>query len=362
MSQNTPLYSQHTALNAHIVDFCGWQMPLHYGSQLEEHQAVRSTAGMFDVSHMAIIDLTGVDSLNYLRYLLANDAKKLKPGRALYTCLLNHKGGVVDDMIVYYLQENHYRIVANAGSRESVWQWLNQQKESYQVTLTLFENWSIIAVQGPDSLAKMALAWPSLTAETLQAMRPFSFIQQGEALIARTGYTGERNGLEVMLPAASALELWQNLLAQGVHPCGLGARDSLRLEAGFNLYGSDMDESVTPLESNLAWTVSWTDENREFIGKAALQQQLKAGIARQLVGLILSTRGMMRAHQKVMTSQGEGEITSGGFSPHLGHSIALARIPNTDDKSVTIDSRGKTLTATIINPPFIGGKHDTHSK
>lgn len=356
MPQKTPLYQQHLDSGAQLVDFCGWNLPINYGSQLEEHQCVRQSSGMFDVSHMTIIDISGNDSPVYLRKLLANDIAKLKSRRALYTCMLNPQGGIIDDMIVYYRAENHYRLVVNAGSRDQVWQWINQQAESYQVKLEEQKDSAIIAVQGPEAINKVALAITDIDHDALKNMRPFSFIEHQPLLIARTGYTGE-DGVEIMLPANLAATVWQQLLAQNVTPCGLGARDSLRLEAGFNLYGCDMDQTTSPLESNLAWTVSWKDESRDFIGKSALQAQREKGVTRQLVGLMLEARGMMRAHQGVLTDKGKGEITSGGFSPSLGFSIALARIPITDSETVSIDARGKQLTAKIIKPPFIGGKN-----
>lgn len=352
MPKQTSLYRQHVQLDAHMVDFCGWQMPLHYGSQLQEHSHVRSSAGMFDVSHMRVIDLEGGDAFYYLRYLLANDVLKLsQDGQALYTCMLNETGGVVDDLIAYRIGEEHYRLVVNACSHARVIEWLYKHIERYVVEVIERSDLAILAVQGPDAINKaiQALELPV----SLRSLKSFHFIEHQDSMIARTGYTGE-DGIEILVPNDKVQAVWKSLRKAGVEPCGLGARDSLRLEAGFNLYGSDMDEGTTPLESNLAWTVSWSDSERDFIGKKALQKQLETGVKRQLVGLLMEERGVMRSKQKVfVVDNGEGEITSGGFSPTLGHSIALARIPIKDKSELEIDYRGKRIPVLKIKPPFV---------
>lgn len=351
----TALYREHVHLGAQMVDFCGWKMPLHYGSQLDEHHHVRVSVGMFDVSHMGIVDISGSDAYYYLRYVLANDVKKLtSKGLALYSCLLNEQGGVIDDLIVYHIDNDLYRLVINAGSRQKVLDWLHTHTDRYDVVIEERNDLALIAVQGPDAIKRViSVLKKSSLAENIEHMRPFHFVEDGNMLIARTGYTGE-DGVEVMLPVSLASDFWKSLLKINVAPCGLGARDMLRLEAGLNLYGSDMDETTSPLESNLAWTVSWNDIERDFLGKKSLQQQLQRGVKQQLVGLLMKERGMMRHQQKVFfDGNGVGEITSGGFSPILGHSIALARVPINATSHAAIEYRGTKIPVQIVKPPFV---------
>lgn len=351
----TALYREHVAHGAQMVDFCGWQMPLHYGSQLQEHHQVRVSVGMFDVSHMGILDVIGSDAYYFLRYVLANDIAKLKqPCSALYTCLLNETGGVVDDAIAYYLAPGHYRLVINAGSRQRVVRWLTEQADRYDLVLRERDDLSIIAVQGPDALTRVVAALKKAPiADQLSALTAFQFAYDDAVFIARTGYTGE-DGFEILLPHADAVKLWKALLKEKVPPCGLGARDSLRLEAGLNLYGADMDEAISPLEANLAWTVSWKDASRRFIGRESLEQQLHQGVTRQLVGVVMEAPGMMRAHEPIYFSDGsEGEVTSGGFSPALGRSIALARVPARVAVPAFVNYRGKSIPVKLVKPPFV---------
>jgi len=354
--KQTPLHAVHRAAGARMVDFGGWDMPVHYGSQIDEHHAVRNDAGMFDVSHMRVADLTGAGARDFLRYALANNVDKLKaPGRALYSCLLRPEGTVLDDLIVYFLREDLFRLVVNAGTADKDIAWLRGllAERASKLVLTPRTDLAMIAVQGPNARTKLWQALPGSEAASA-ALKPFSAAgipgATGEVFIARTGYTGE-DGFEVMLPAGHAPDLWHSLAAAGVRPAGLGARDTLRLEAGMNLYGQDMDESVTPLESGLAWTVDLASA-RDFVGKAALET-LKP--ARQLIGLLLTDAGgVLRAHQKVRTAAGEGEITSGTFSPTLGRSIALARLPAevaTGDV-VRVAIRERELCARVVKPPF----------
>ena len=354
MSLKTPLYEQHVAAGARIVDFGGWDMPLHYGSQKEEHHAVRQNAGVFDVSHMTIVDLAGERVRDYLRKLLANDVAKLTvSGKALYTCMLNDKGGVIDDLIVYYIDDTHYRLVVNAATREKDLAWIRKQAEEFGVKVTERAELAMLAVQGPKA---RELAAPYIDASSRDAaleLKPFFGMDAGEWFVARTGYTGE-DGWEIVVPAADAPALWDRLLAAGVQPCGLGARDTLRLEAAMNLYGNDMDETVSPLESGLNWTVAWEPADRDFIGRAALETQREAGNTRRFVGLLLEDKGVLRDHQRVVVDGvGEGEITSGGFSPTIGRSIALARLPAGDYDSAQVDIRGKLLNARIVKTPFV---------
>jgi aminomethyltransferase len=352
--QRTPLYDSHVACGARIVDFAGWEMPINYGSQIEEHHAVRSAAGMFDVSHMLAIDLAGADCLPYLQHLLGNDVAKLTvPGRALYSCLLHDDGGIIDDLIVYFFTTQRYRIVVNAGTCDKDLAWMNIQASKFAVTLKPRRDLAMIAVQGPQARELFWQAFPE-TRSASQALIPFQAAEcasgQGEWLVARTGYTGE-DGFEIALPAAHAPDMWSKLREVGVVPCGLGARDTLRLEAGMNLYGQDMDESVLPLEAGLTWTLAMKD-GRDFIGKSAL---LAAKPTQQFLGLVLQERGVPRSHQRVVTTHGDGEITSGSFSPTLQLGIALARLPLgvAPGDIVEIEIRDKLLKAKVVKPPFV---------
>jgi len=346
----TPLHASHVLLGAKLVDFAGWDMPIHFGSQIDEHHAVRRDAGMFDVSHMLGIDLGGPAAKPYLRRLLANDVARLvQPGKALYSCLLNENGGVVDDLIVYFFTPEHYRIVVNAGTASKDLAWMERCATGFDVHLTPRRDLAMIAVQGPNARARFWQAYPGTRAAS-EALIPFQAAFDGDWLIARTGYTGE-DGFEIAVPAEQAAAVWAQLHSAGVVPCGLGCRDTLRLEAGMNLYGQDMDETVSPLEAGLAWTLAMKDE-RDFIGKAALLSQRPT---RQLTGLLLKERGVLRAHQAVSTAHGDGEITSGSFSPTLQQGIALARLPAavTAGETVEVDIRGKLHPAKVVKPPFV---------
>lgn len=354
MAKHTGLYKQHLDAGARMVDFAGWEMPLHYGSQLQEHQYVRLDAGMFDVSHMMVIDILGAGARDFLRYVLANDVDKLNHrGKALYSCLLNDAGGIIDDLIVYFLDVHYYRLVVNAATSEKDLAWLNKQTEGFSVGLQARTDLAIIAVQGPRAIEKTLSVLPPNIMDSASTLGSFECVEMDHCLIARTGYTGE-DGFEIILPTNKAPALWDNLLQAGVHPCGLGARDTLRLEAGLNLYGADMDESTTPLESNLGWTIAWKPEDRLFIGRAALEMQKYHGIQRKLVGLVLEDKGVLRAHQPVKLANGKmGITTSGSFSPALARGIALARIPVGEETLCEVEIRQQWLPAQIIRPPFI---------
>lgn len=353
MANRTPLYEQHLAMNAKMVDFSGWDMPIHYGSQLNEHKQVRADAGMFDVSHMTVLDLRGEQAKVFLQKLVSNDVDRLKtPGKALYTCMLNEQAGVMDDLIIYYLGEGDYRIVLNAATREKDLAWIAERAAGFSVELDTPADLAMIAVQGPNARSKVhGVLGDEMTAQ-LSVMMPFNGCRCAELFIARTGYTGE-DGYEIILPAQQSVALWQQLHQANVAPIGLGARDTLRLEAAMNLYGTDMDEGVSPLECGLSWTVAWQPEARDFIGRAALQAQREAGPAYKFVGLILEDRGVLRGHQKVICEAGEGEITSGTFSPTLGKSIALARVPAAAGNHCQVEIRGKLLHARVVKPPFV---------
>lgn len=352
--KQTPLYNEHVNLKAKMVDFGGWALPVSYTSQVEEHHSVRKTAGMFDVSHMTVSDITGTDTLVYLSKLLANDIHKATnlAGKALYSCMLNEEGGVIDDLIAYYLNDQHCRLVTNAATNEKDMAWLQQQAQGFAVTIEEKPSLALIAVQGPEAIEKAKLALDENAAQTVAKLKRFQGSFAGEYFIGRTGYTGE-DGLEIILPGAEAPALWQSLLSKGVQACGLGARDTLRLEAGMALYGNDLDEEHSPLESGLKWTVVMDDE-RQFIGK----QALGAAPRFKMVGLKLDGKGVLRNHQKVLLNEQEiGETTSGGFSPSLNQSIALARIAHSAEaplgSQVTVQVRQKLIPATIVKYPFL---------
>ena len=353
--QRTPLYQSHLDANAKMVDFSGWDMPIHYGSQIEEHHTVRKDAGMFDVSHMCALDLAGPDATRYLRHLLANDVAKLTtPGKALYSCMLDDGAGVIDDLIVYFFSPERYRIVVNAGTAEKDIAWMRARLVGFDAALVVRRDQAMIAVQGPQARERFWTAFPVARAATvmLENFQAAEWVVDGETwLIARTGYTGE-DGFEITLPSDIAASVWKALVAAGVKPCGLGARDTLRLEAGMNLYGQDMDESISPYEAGLKWTVDLKDPARDFVGKSAL-------VARrcdvEFKGLLLLERGVMRSHMKVHTALGVGETTSGSFSPTLNQSIALARIPAgiALGTEVEIEIRDKKLKAKVVKPSFV---------
>ena len=357
MGNRTPLYDMHVKLGAKMVDFGGWDMPLHYGSQLEEHHKVRKGAGMFDVSHMNVVDLRGENVRGFLRMLLANNVDKLKtPGKALYSCMLNNRGGVIDDLIVYFMEENWFRVVMNAATREKDLAWVKAAAQEFGgITVSVRDDLSIIAVQGPWARDRFFQALGDNLREATQDLKPFNAVSVGELFIATTGYTGE-DGFEIILPSKAAPFTWQMLHEAGVLPIGLGARDTLRLEAGMCLYGTDMDETTTPLESGLEWTVGWGPAERDFMGRNALEKQKNAGVPRRMIGLVLEDKGVLRNHQKITCNGlGEGEITSGSFSPTLGKAIALARAPAGVEPGAVcqVDIRGKLLNARVVQYPFV---------
>lgn len=360
MTQKTILNDAHRALGAKMVDFGGWDMPLNYGSQIEEHHHVRRDAGMFDVSHMTVVDLHGARVRDFLRKLVANSIDKLqKPGKALYTCMLNAQGGVIDDLIVYFLAEDWFRIVVNAATRDKDLAWIDSQAAPFDIEVTERTDLAMIAVQGPNARDK---ALGSIAEEDRARIGKLGKFSAGEArtsdgaplFVARTGYTGE-DGFEIIVPADNAVILWNALLAAGVKPAGLGARDTLRLEAGMNLYGQDMDETVSPYEAALSWTVA-LDEGRDFIGRNALEEQKAAGAKRRMIGLVMDEKGVLRHGQRVVTANGDGEILSGTFSPTLGKAIAFARVPAGDeaaDQDMRVDIRGREVPVRVVKFPFV---------
>ena len=357
MAQQTPLFEQHTLCGARMVDFHGWMMPLHYGSQIDEHHAVRGDAGMFDVSHMTIVDFHGSRIREFLRYLLANDVAKLTvPGKALYSGMLTASGGVIDDLIVYFLSEDYFRLVVNSATREKDLAWITQQSESYGLEITVRDDLSLIAVQGPKAKEKAATLFTDAQRQAVEGMKPFFGVQAGDLFIATTGYTGEA-GYEIALPNEQAVDFWRGLLDADVKPCGLGARDTLRLEAGMNLYGQEMDEGVSPLAANMGWTIAWEPADRDFIGREALELQREKG-SEQLVGLVMTEKGVLRGGLPVRFSDAEGNqkegiITSGTFSPTLGYSIALARVPEGIGETAVVQIRNREMPVKVTKPVFV---------
>jgi aminomethyltransferase len=346
MAKQTPLYEEHVSAGAKMVGFAGWSMPVNYGSQIQEHVAVRTAAGMFDVSHMTIVDVLGPGAEEFLRRVVANNVSKLEEGGALYGALLNERGGVIDDLIVYR-RADHYRCVVNASTRDKVLAWFDRVND---VGAELCErDLAMIAVQGPSAIDTLTRVDDI---PGLGDLAPFHSLEHGDWLIGRTGYTGE-DGVEVMLPGAAAVSLWRRLREAGVHPAGLGARDTLRLEAGLNLYGQDLDEDTSPLASNIGWTIAWKPEDREFIGRAAIEPERGGKCPQKLTGLVMRDKGVLRHGQRVVTGAGDGVITSGTYSPTLEYSIALARVPKEAAGECQVDIRGKLKGATIVKPPFV---------
>ena len=364
MTRKTILNDSHRALGARMVDFGGWDMPLNYGSQIEEHHAVRRDAGMFDVSHMTVVDLRGDQVRPFLRRLVANSVDKLKkPGKALYTCMLNETGGVIDDLIVYFMAEDFFRLVVNAATRDKDLAWIGAQAAPFAVEVRERPELAMIAVQGPHAREKALSLLDEASAAKVAKLTRFAAaeasLRDGGAplFVARTGYTGE-DGFEIVVPEEHAVALWDALLAAGVAPAGLGARDTLRLEAGMNLYGQDMDETVTPDEAGLSWTLAFDADAdgapRAFIGRAALEAQRATGVPRRMIGLVMDEKGVLRHGQRVLTDGGDGEILSGTFSPTLGRAIAFARVPaGSANTGVRVDIRGREVPVRAVDPPFV---------
>ncbi len=351
--KRTPLAAVHVAAGARMVDFGGWEMPVNYGSQIQEHHAVRRDAGIFDVSHMLNVDISGADATPYLRKLVANDVSRLtQPGRALYSCMLNPQGGVIDDLIIYFWTPVQWRLVVNAGTADKDIAWMQRVAAAgrYAVTIVPRRDLAMVAVQGPQAREKVWAARPDWRVAT-ESLIPFSAANVSDVMVARTGYTGE-DGFEIVVPAEQIDTLWNDLVAQGVQPCGLGARDTLRLEAGMNLYGQDMDELIAPDQAGLTWTVSLKDAARVFVGREAIETFPDP---RTFIGLKLLERGVMRAHMVVKTSKGLGEVTSGTMSPTLGFSIGFARLPAgiLPGEAVEVDIRGKWVPAEVCKLPFV---------
>ncbi|MEQ3763542.1 MAG: glycine cleavage system aminomethyltransferase GcvT [Alcanivorax sp.] len=352
MGKQTALHASHIEANGKIVDFGGWDMPIHYGSQIKEHNAVREAAGMFDVSHMTIVDVRGPDAKAFLQSLLANDVDKLKEtGKALYSGMLNNNGGVIDDLIVYRM-DGWYRTVVNCATRDKDLEWMTAHTKGFDISLTERPEMAMVAVQGPEAIGMVQKVKPE-AADLIDGLKVFQGLPLQGWFYARTGYTGE-DGLEIMIPEDAVADFWTQLIEAGVQPCGLGARDTLRLEAGMNLYGNDMDEETSPLQAGMGWTIAWEPSDREFIGRTALEAEKAAGVPMKQVGLVMETRGVMRSHQKVIVEgAGEGEVTSGTFSPTLQCSVAIARVPTNTGDTAQVDVRGKLIDVKVIKLPFV---------
>jgi len=360
--QHTVLNATHRALGAKMVDFGGWDMPIHYGSQLDEHHLVRQSAGMFDVSHMTVIDLHGPRTRELLHLLMANSVDKMKkPGKALYTCMLNERGGIIDDLIIYFIAEDLFRLVSNASTRDKDLAWIESHAQAFDVDVVERADFGLIAVQGPQARERVISLLDPAEHDRIGKLPKFSFTDTRtadgvEVFLARTGYTGE-DGFELVLPVQSTVATWNALLEAGVKPAGLGARDTLRLEAGMNLYGQDMDEDVTPYQAALGWTVS-LDEGRDFIGREVLERQHADGAGWQMISLVMDDRGVLRHGQKVLTDLGDGEILSGTFAPTLAKGIAFARVPAGEIAmgaagNVRVDIRGKQIPLRVVKFPFV---------
>lgn len=350
----TPLYDEHVKLNAKIVDFHGWLLPIQYTSQIEEHHQVRQAAGIFDVSHMTVIDLQGTEVEKYLRFVLANDVAKLVPGKALYTAMLNEQAGIIDDLIAYKNSDDSFRLVVNSATREQDLAWLEKQAQNFQVTLTWRSELAIVAIQGPLAREKVLPLLPDALKQAAAELKPFQFVQAGDWQVSRTGYTGE-DGFEVILPAVGVASFWQQLVAANIIPCGLGARDTLRLEAGLNLYGQDMDETVSPLESNIAWTITWEPVDRNFIGRQKLDEQKRENAYPRLVGLLMQDKGIPRTGYAVFCGDEKiGVVTSGTFSPTMQQGIAMARVKLPEDHGQCfVEIRDKKLAVKVVKLPFV---------
>lgn len=354
MTAKTPLHATHVASGARMVDFHGWDMPLHYGSQINEHNFVRKDAGMFDVSHMTIVDILGAGGRQFLRRLLTNDVDQLShTGKALYSCMCTEHGGIIDDLIVYQRAPDNYRVILNSATRDKDIAWIRDKSQGFSVGLQERKELAMVAVQGPNAIAKTLTILNPAQVDAVSTLTPFECVDVENWFFARTGYTGE-DGFEIIVPKEMIVQLWEDLVKADVKPCGLAARDTLRLEAGMLLYGQDMDETTTPLESGLNWTVGFEPEDRDFIGKSALLSQKLEGIKRKMVGLTLLDKGIMRTGQKiVIEGLPDGIITSGGYSPTLDKSIALARVPVKTGAEVLVDIRGKLIPARVGKPRFV---------
>ena len=353
MGLHTPMYDLHLALGAKMVDFRGWDMPLHYGSQVEEHHQVRQDCGVFDISHVAVTDIQGPDASALLRRLLCNDVEKLSDlGSGHYSALLNEQGGVIDEALVFKTPTG-FRSLTNAATRERVQSWFTLQAENLDVEFQYRNDLSVLAIQGPNTFERLGQIFNSNRTALLQALEPSCGFFDNDWFFSRTGYSGEE-GIEIILPRSQVVDLFNELVGAGIAPIGLGARDTLRLEAGFCLQGNDLDETHSPLVSGIENRVCWQDQSRDFIGKAALEREQAAGNLDRIVGLVLEERGVLRANQAVrIVGHPDGIITSGSFSPTLGKAIALARVAACTDERGEVEIRNKWYPVRVVKPCFV---------
>jgi len=345
----TTLHESHIELGAKMVNFSNWEMPISYTSLIEEHNAVRNTAGIFDVSHMAVFDFMGGDQIAFFEKIFANDIKKISlENKAIYGALLNEEGGILDDLIIYHANSK-FRLVSNCSTREQNRDWYKKHAVEFGVEVIERSDIGILAIQGPDALNKiLAISEIDHQVNNLQS---FGCIFDGEKLFARTGYTGE-DGLELIVPNSDIKSLWNKALELDCTPIGLGARDTLRLEAGLNLYGNDMTVDNHPYESNLGWTIDMNDENRQFIGKDALLS-INQSESKKIVGIILRDKGVLRTGYEITHGQGNGIVLSGSYSPTLQSSIGLARVDRGYQENGKVMIRNKELNIDFVSPRFL---------
>ena len=346
----TLLNKSHIELGAKMVNFSNWEMPISYSSLIEEHNAVRNTVGIFDVSHMSVFDFDGDNQVAFFEKIFANDIKKIyKDNKAIYGALLNEEGGILDDLIIYHAN-NKFRLVSNCSTREQNRQWFEKHAVEFGVKVMERSDMGILAIQGPDAINKI-LEIKEIDAQ-VNALQSFGCMFEGDKLYARTGYTGE-DGLELIVPTKDINHLWDQALELGCTPIGLGARDTLRLEAGLNLYGNDMTINNHPYESNMGWTIDMSDENREFIGKDALLS-IDQSKSQKIVGIILQDKGVLRSGYEITHEQGKGVVLSGSYSPTLQSSIGLARVDQGYKENGKVMIRNKLLNVDFVSPRFLG--------
>lgn len=353
--KKTPLNDVHKKANAKLVEFAGFEMPVMYKSIISEHNAVRTSCGVFDVSHMGEFLISGKDSLKYLNYLVPNDIKKIEePGKGIYTQLCNENGGTVDDLIIYRL-DNEFLLVVNASNIEKDWEWFNKHKNNFDVELTnLSDQISLLAVQGPKAADFLADAL-KISSDSLKLQKYFHIKKYQANWISKTGYTGE-DGFEVFIDNPNrAVLIWQELIRLGVPPCGLGARDTLRLEAAYPLYGHELDDKTSPIEADIGWSVKL--EKEDFMGKQALLKQKEEGIKKKLVCLKINDKAIARQGHKVLSKDGTeiGEVCSGSQGITVGYPIATAYVPPANSeigKELFINIRDKMVSAIIVQRPF----------
>ena len=360
--KRTPLYSLHRELGAKIVEFGGWEMPVQYSGILEEHQAVRERAGIFDVSHMGELVLKGPDAFAQIQKLTPNDVSKLTDGKCHYSAFLTERGTYVDDLLVYRRAPDSFMLVVNASNTPKDFAWAKSHVSGNLKVEDKTEDYALLSVQGPRAVALcQRVCSANLSDIPYYAFRTMNVLG-APALVSRTGYTGE-DGFELMVPAAEAEKVFRKLLeegrADGVLPCGLGSRDTLRLEAKMALYGNDIDETVTPWEADLAWTVKM--KKGDFIGRDALEKQKQQGVPRKLVGFDMTDRGIARHGYPAQTQAGAGVVTSGTHSPTFGHPIGLALLPASASEvgsEFSVDIRGRQARAKVVETPFYKRKKE----